>query len=323
MQSILSATYFHNEEAAYAFVEARLWPNGPVCPHCGATDEHVGRLNGKSTRVGLCKCYACRKPFTVKMGTVMESSHVPLRVWLQAIYFMVSSKKGISTRQLQRTFGCGLKTAWFLSHRIREAMKDLRIANAGPLGGEGKYVEADETYVGGKEKNKHRSKRNKGNIGGMGKQIVFSLVERKGKVRSHHIPKVSASTLHPILKAHVARQTAFMTDGDGQYRLVGPMFARHEAVNHGIGEYVRGDAHTNTVENYFSILKRGITGVYHHVSQEHLTLYLAEFDFRYSNRIALGVDDVERADRALIGAKGKRLTYQTTRRAKPEKSASA
>lgn len=320
MQSNLSAAQFHNEEAAYEWVEARLWPAGPVCPHCGCTKKHVGKLQGKTTRPGLYKCYGCRKPFTVKMGTVMESSHVPLRVWLQAIYLLCSSKKGVSTRQLQRTFGCGLKTAWFLSHRIREAMADLRI-DGEPMGGSGKIVEADETYVGGKEKNKHRSKRNAGNIGGTGKEIVFSLVERGGKVRSQHIPEVSARTLRPILKAQLDAASALMTDGEGQYRLIGPMFGRHETVNHGIGEYVRGAAHTNTIEGYFSILKRGIAGVYHHVSQEHMKRYLAEFDFRYNERSALGVEDLERSDRALLGTKGKRLTYATPRRAKPEKSA--
>lgn len=318
--SVLSAPHFHNEAAAYEFVEARLWPNGPVCPFCGCTKDHVGKLAGKTTRPGLYKCYGCRKPFTVKIGTVMESSHVPLRHWLQAIYLMSSSKKGFSTRQLQRTLGCGLKTAWFLSHRIREAMADLDV-DRGPLGGPGKVVEADETYVGGKERNKHRSKRNAKNIGSVGKQIVFSLVERGGKVRSNHVADVSAQNLRPMLKAQLDAASAFMTDGEGQYRLLAPMFARHEAVNHGIGEYVCGDAHTNTIEGYFSILKRGINGVYHHVSQEHLKRYLAEFDFRYNERAALGVDDVERTERALMGVKGKRLTYATPRRAKPEKSA--
>lgn len=310
MSSILSSNHFHNEEAAYAYVEERLWPDGPVCFHCGATSEHVGKLKGKSTRVGLYKCYACRKPFTVKMGTVMESSHVPLRVWLQAIYLMCSSKKGISTRQLQRTFRVGLKTAWFLSHRIREAMKELHIDVAGPLGGEGKIVETDETYIGGKEKNKHRRRRTS-QIGGAGKEIVFALVERGGKVRSHHVSTVSANTLRPILQSHIHQASAVFTD-DGGSR-VGREFAKHQSVNHGAGEYVRGDVHTNTIEGYFSILKRGITGVYHHVSQEHLHRYLSEFDFRYSNRVALGVDDTKRSDLALKGAKGKRLTYQTTR----------
>ena len=311
MSSILSSTHFHNEEAAYAFVEARLWPDGPVCPHCGAVKDHVGKLNGKSTRPGLYKCYACRKPFTVKMGTVMESSHVPLRIWLQAIYLMNSSKKGISTRQLQRTFQCGMKTAWFLSHRIREAMNDIRIEASGPLGGERKPVEADETYIGGKEKNKYRSRRTSA-VGGVGKQIVFSLVERNGRVRSHHVPEVSAKTLRPIMVAQIDKRSFLMTDDAGQYRYMGRDFARHEAVNHGIEEYVRGAAHTNTAENFFSILKRGIVGCYFHVSQEHLHRYLAEFDFRYSNRSALGIEDVQRAELALKGTKGKRLTYRTT-----------
>ncbi len=313
MSSILSAPHFHNEEAAYTFVEARLWPQGPVCPHCGATKEHAGKLNGKSTRPGLYKCYACRQPFTVKIGTVMESSHVPLRIWLQTVYLMNSSKKGISTRQLQRTFRVGMKTAWFLSHRIREAMKDMHIDVSGPLGGEGKYVEADETYMGGKEKNKHARKRTKGNIGGTGKQIIFSLVERGGRVRSQHVPEVSAHTLAPIMAAQIDRRSFLMTDDAGQYRYMGRGFAGHETVNHGIEEYVRGNAHTNTAENFFSILKRGIGGCYFHVSQEHLHRYLSEFDFRYSNRSALGVEDVERAELALKGTKGKRLTYRTTR----------
>jgi transposase-like protein len=314
MASVLSASHFHNEEAAYAYVEARLWPKGPVCHHCGATAEHVGKMQGKTTRVGLYKCYACRKPFTVKMGTVMESSHVPMRVWLQAMYLMNSSKKGVSTRQLQRTFGVGMKTAWFLTMRIREAMAELRIGtDFGPMGGAGKVVEADETYIGGKEKNKHAKKRDGKNIGGMGKQVVFTLVERDGRARSHHVPDVTGKTLRAVLRSHVDPKTAVMTDDAGQYRHVGEDFARHEAVNHGGGEYVRGDAHTNTAEGFFSVLKRGITGVYHHVSQEHLHRYLAEFDFRYSNRSAQGIEDIERADLALKGAKGKRLTYRTTR----------
>ncbi len=310
--SILSADRFHNEEAAYAWVEARIWPLGPVCHHCGATSEHVGKMGGKSTRVGLYKCYACRKPFTVKMGTVMEASHVPMRVWLQAIYLLNSSKKGFSTRQLQRTLQCSMRTAWFLNHRIREAMADLRMVEPDPMGGAGKVVEADESFIGGKEKNKHRNKRTSA-VGGMGKQIVFTLVERGGKTRSHHIPDVSARTLRPILKAAIDQKTALMTDDAGQYRHMAKDFPAHEVVNHGAGEYVRGIAHTNSAENFFSILKRGLTGVYHSVSAEHLHRYLAEFDFRYSNRVGLGVGDLERADRALDGIKGKRLTYRTAR----------
>jgi transposase-like protein len=302
MRPILSEAHFHSEEAAYAFVEARLWPDGPVCPHCGATKEHVGRLKGKTTRPGLCKCYACRKPFTVKVGTVMESSHVPLRVWLQAIYLMCSSKKGISTRQLQRTFQCGMKTAWFLGHRIREAMADLGISDAsGPLGGQNKVVEADETYIGGKARNR------KDHI--PPKTAVLSLVEREGRVRSFHLHSehVTAQMLKPIIVSHVNKASYLMTGEALVYPKIGDEFAGHGTVNHSAEEYVRAYFwYTNTVENYFSIFKRGIYGCYFHVSETHLHRYAAEFDFRYNNRIALGVDDKERADRALKGVMGKR-----------------
>lgn len=309
-KSVLSEPHFQSEEAAFAYVEARLWPDGPTCPFCGAAEEHIGKLEGKSTRLGLHKCYACAKPFTVRMGTIFESSHLPLRLWLQVIHLMCASKKGISTRQIQRMLQCSMKTAWHLTHRIRDAMQDRAF---GPLGGEGKIVEADTTYVGGKEKNKHVGKRNAANIGGQGKQIVHALVERSGRVRSHHIPNVNGTTLRPVLMSHVNVKSALMTDTAGGYLHVGKEFARHEMVDHGALEYVRGDVHSNTVENYFSILKRGITGVYHHVSEAHLHRYLAEFDFRYSNREKLGVNDVSRSDFALQGVKGKRLTYQTTR----------
>lgn len=309
-KSVLSAAHFHNEESAFAFVEARLWPNGPVCPFCGATDEHIGRLKGKTTRMGLHKCYACAKPFTVRMGTIFESSHLALHLWLQVIHLMCASKKGVSTRQIQRMLQCSMKTAWFLTHRIREAMADGGLA---PLGGEGKAVEADETVIGGKERNKHRSKRNAANIGMVGKTIAFSLVERGGKVRSYHVPNVTGETLGPIMRAQACRKSVLMTDEAGQYRNIGREYAGHGKVNHGIEEYVRGDAHVNSAENYFSILKRGIIGVYHHVSDAHLQRYLAEFDFRYSNREKCGINDVMRAEIALQGVKGKRLTYETTR----------
>jgi len=308
-KSVLSAAHFQNEEAAFAYVEAQLWPTGPVCPRCGAASEHVGRLQGKTTRMGLHKCYACSKPFTVRIGTIFESSHLALHLWLQVIHLMCASKKGVSTRQIQRMLQCSMKTAWFLTHRIREAMAD---GGLGPLGGEGRAVEADETYIGGKEKNKHASKRHSGR-GGVGKLVAFALVERGGKVRSYHVPNVTGQTLRPIIVAQISRDSAFMTDEGGQYRHVGAEFARHGKVNHGAGEYVRGDAHVNSAENYFSILKRGIVGVYHHVSEAHLSRYLAEFDFRYSNREKLGVDDVKRAELALHGVKGKRLTYETAR----------
>lgn len=305
MNSILSVAHFHSEEAAYEFAEARLWPDGPTCPHCGATKKHVGRLRGKTNRVGLYKCYACRKPFTVKLGTVFESSHVPMRVWLQAIYLFCSSKKGISTRQLQRTFGCGLKTAWFLGHRVREAMTELNLLDAGPLGGANQVVEADETFVGGKA-------RNRKNVIPP-KAPVLSLVERDGRVRSFHVPDVTAQSLKPIIVSHVNKATYLMTDDAPVYTAIGRDFGGHGTVNHSAEEYVRAAFwHTNTVENFFSIFKRGIFGCYFHVSEKHLHRYAAEFDFRHNNRVALGIDDLARADRALMGAKGKRLTYPTT-----------
>jgi hypothetical protein len=209
--------------------------------------------------------------------------------------------------------GVTYKSAWFMMHRLREAMRAGRFPGA--LGGEGKHVEADETYIGGKEKNKHRNKRNKANIGGQGKEIVFSLVERGGAVRSQQVPEVSGETLRAILVSQVDRKSFLMTDDAGQYRHMGKEFDGHEVVNHGAGEYVRGDAHTNTIEGYFSILKRGIVGTYHHVSQQHLKRYLAEFDFRYNERSGLGVNDELRAERALKGIVGKRLTYRRTNEA--------
>lgn len=305
--SLLNRPYFHSEPAAIAYLEGVLWPEGPTCPHCGNADSaKIGTLKGASTRPGLKKCYACRKQFTVKVGTVYESSHIPLHKWLQATFLMCASKKGMSAHQLHRVLEVTYKTAWFMAHRIREAMAEHKLP---PMGGEGKTVEADETYVGGKERNKHKSKRDPKNIGGVGKAMVFSLVERGGRVRSQHLPSVNTNNLREILTAQLRSGTAVMTDDAGQYRHVGRDYA-HQSVNHGIGEYVRGDAHTNTIEGYFSILKRGVTGTYHHVSQQHLRRYLAEFDFRYNERAGLGVGDSERTDKALAGIVGKRLTYR-------------
>jgi transposase-like protein len=304
-QSIISAPYFHNEEAAYTFVETRIWPHGPVCPKCGSK-ERIGKLQGKSTRVGLYKCYACRKPFTVKMGTIFEDSHIPMRLWLQAIYLLAASKKGISSHQLHRTLGVTLKTAWFMGHRIREAMREGELA---PFGSNGGTVEVDETFLWNEENMPKRR-------GYAHKRKILSLVDREsGEARSIVIDDLSAKAVVPILKENIAQEARVMTDDAGQYRLLHEHFAEHGYVAHSNGEYVslaNRSIHTNTVEGFFSIFKRGMKGVYQHCKKSHLHRYLAEFDFRYSKRIANGIDDTQRAEKLLKGVVGKRLTYQTT-----------
>lgn len=310
-ESILSSAYFHNEEAAYEYVEARLWKNGPVCPHCGGV-ERIGKMGGKSTRIGTYKCYDCRKPFTVKIGTIFESSHIPLRLWLQAIFLIASSKKGISSNQLHRTLGITLKSAWFMSHRIREAM---RSGDLSPFGSDGGAVEVDETFIG-----RDFNKKPKGEKKGRGydhKNKVLSLVDRTtGQARSVVVDNLKTSTLLPILQENIAREARIMTDEAGQYKYLDQHFAGHAFTRHGQGEYVSKTdrtIHTNTIEGYFSIFKRGMKGVYQHCGHNHLNRYLAEFDFRYNNRKALGVDDQQRAETLLRGVIGKRLTYETTR----------
>lgn len=309
-QSFLSAPHFHNEEAAYAFVEARIWPNGPVCPHCGSM-ERIGKMGGKSTRIGAHKCYDCRKPFTVKVGTIFESSHVPMRLWLQAIFLIASSKKGISSNQLHRTLGITLKSAWFLSHRVREAMTGGSFATFGKNGG---VVEVDETFI-GHDKNKKPKGEKKGR-GYEHKNKVLALVDRStGQSRSMVVDNLKSSTLLPILQANIDSSARVMTDEASQYLPVRKHFADHGHTNHGKGEYVSRidrSVHTNTIEGLFSVFKRGMNGIYQHCGHNHLNRYLAEFDFRYNNRVALGVNDSERADRLLQGVIGKRLTYQTT-----------
>ena len=304
--SDFSNPIFHDETKAREWLEARVWPNSPVCPKCGVVGDAT-LMQGKSHRPGLYQCNACRQPFTVTVGTLYERSKIPLHKWLAATHLMMASKKEMSALEIGRLLGFSKKTAWFVCHRIRES---LRETNLTPLGGEGKFVEADETYVGGKEKNKHVGKRKRENIGGIGKEAVFALVERGGRVRSQQVPSVSAKTLRPIMVEQVNKATALMTDDAGQYRHMHKDFARHEVVNHGILEYVRGDAHTNTIEGYFSILKRGITGTYHHVSAQHLKRYLAEFDFRYNERESLGVSDAQRMEKSIKGIVGKRMTYR-------------
>lgn len=302
MASPLSAPHFHDEEAAFAYVEARLWANGPVCPHCGGV-ERIGKLAGKSTRVGLYKCYQCRKPFTVRIGTIFESSHVPMRIWLQAMFLMVGSKKGISANQLHRILGVTLKTAWFLSHRIREAMRDGDLA---PFGSGGGAVEVDETFIG------NLPGVAPGTRGYAHKMKVLALVDREtGKSRAFVIDSVSQGAIRPIVNANLAREARVFTDEARHYWTFRHRFAEHQSVSHRRGEYGRGEVHTNTIEGYFSIFKRGMRGVYQFCGEKHLHRYLAEFDFRYSNREAVGVDDKARADNLLAGVVGKRLTYQT------------
>lgn len=306
MASALSAKHFHDEEAAYAYVEARVWPNGPVCPHCGGV-ERLGKLGGKSTRIGTYKCYQCRKPFTVKIGTIFESSHVPLHIWLQAIYLIAGSKKGISSNQLHRTLGVTLKTAWFMSHRIREAMRQGGFA---PFGSDGGIVEVDETFIGQLEGVE------KGTRSFHHKMKVLALVDRNsGRSRCFVIDKVSLEDIDPILAENLANEAHLMTDEHRVYLSVGGYYAQHSRVTHSVGQYAvpgQPHLHTNTVEGFFSIFKRGMRGVYQHCREKHLHRYLAEFDFRYSNRAALEIDDATRADNLLKGVVGKRLTYQQT-----------
>lgn len=307
--SLMSQEHLQNEEAAYTWVEAQIWPNGSVCPHC-SENKRVSKMKGSATRFGLYKCYACRKQFRVTVGTIFEKSHVPLYIWLQAFYLIAGSKKGISSNQLHRTLGVTLKTAWFMSHRIREAMRTGSLAV--PMGGEGSsgIVEVDETFIGRKKDVPVRR-------GGAHKHVVLALVERGGKVKTVHIDDTKADTIMPIVEANVAREARIMTDDSATYYEKLGDFAGHEAVNHSAKEYVRYEnkqpiIHTNTAENYFSVFKRGMKGVYQHCAEKHLHRYLAEFEFRYNNRVALKVDDAERAARMVQGVSGKRLTYRTT-----------
>jgi transposase-like protein len=299
----LANPIFSDEAKARAWLESQVWPDGPTCPHCGS--DSVTVLHGKAHRAGLHQCNDCRQQFTVTVGTVFERSKIPLTKWLMAVYLMSASKKGISTKQMSRKLALPYKTAWFMTHRIREAMREGKMPGA--LGGQNKVVEVDETYVGGKAKNTKRG------APVPKKEPVIALVEREGRVRSFHVPSVNGETLGPILRTQISRKSYLMTDEANVYGSIGCEYAGHGTVNHSIEEYVRGGFwHTKTVEGYFAIFKRGIVGVYQHVGEQHLKRYLAEFDFRHNYRVRLGFSDWDRMQIALKGIVGKRLTYRRT-----------
>ena len=310
--SVLSAKYMHDEAAAFEHVEAMLWPDGPVCPVCGVVDNaYVLRgVRSKASkknpegieRHGLKKCKDCGKQFTVRKNTIFEESHIPLHTWLQAIHLMVSSKKGISSHQLHRVLEITYKSAWFMSHRIREAIRSDNTVDFGSGGG---VVEVDETFIG------HKHKKAEGARGYAHKNAMLTLVDRtSGRSKSFVVDNVKASTLLPILREYIAKEAIVYTDEAKQYTKLGTEFADHDFTTHSKGQYVRGNVHTNTIEGYFSIFKRGMKGVYQHCSKRHLHLYAAEFEFRCNNRVANGVDDAQRSKVALMKVIGKRMLYR-------------
>ena len=300
-EAILNRPHFQDAEKAREYLESVRWANGVVCPHCGTIDKFY-KFEGKAHRPGVYKCAegACGKQFTVTVGTVFESSKIGLHIWLQATYLMSASKKGISAKQLERMLGVTYKTAWFMAHRIREAMNVAPKEQLGLVS----PVEVDETYWG--NVGTHRP----GSRGFNHKMKVVTLVERNGQKHSYHLPTVNHKTLGPIMRGMIAKKARLMTDQAGVYEKLGTHFASHEFVNHTVKEYARGDVTTNTVESSFAILKRGLYGTFHSVSEQHLQRYATEFDFRWNNRIALGVNDVQRTNAALKGIEGKRLTYR-------------
>lgn len=290
---------FYDEAKARAFLEKQLWPNGPVCPHCGARYEAT-KLKGKSTRPGVYKCRSCEKPYSVTVGTVFERSKIPLNKWLLATHLICASKKAMSAHQLHRMLGITYKTAWFMGHRIRQAMHN---PNPSSIGGENKVVEVDETYVGGKAKNAHKSKPIPK------KHAVVALIERDGEVRARHVPNVDSKNLRDMLVTKASRKSYLMSDDSRVYDSVGKEFSGHASVNHSADEYARlgGFVHVNTAESFFALIKRGVYGSFHAVSEQHLHRYVDEFAFRWNHR---KISDAERTGEALKGISGKRLTYR-------------
>jgi|HubBroStandDraft_6_1064221.scaffolds.fasta_scaffold330015_1 transposase-like protein len=309
----LTHAIYHDETVAREHLEKLLWKSGPECPRCHVTGDRITKLAGKSTRPGVYKCKDCRKPFTVTVGTIFERSHVPLTKWLLAADFMASAKKSMSAMQLQRHIGTNYETAWFLFHRLRELTPTP--SEAGPIGGGNKVVEGDETYIGGKAKNK--------TFGPVPKKMaVFSLIEREGGVRSFHVTNVNSETLRPIIVKHASRKSHLMTDESPVYPGIGSEFAGHSTVNHSADEYVRlgGFVTTNTVESFFALLKRAVYGQWHNVNEAHLPRYLREADWRHSNR---HLSPAERADALIANAKGRRLLYHQTDKAENAEAARA
>lgn len=310
-KSIFAAPQYQNDEAARAYLEAQRWPDGPICPKCGVIN-HAYAIKPAGTY--RCAEAACRKNFTVTMNTPMERSHIALHKWVQAFHLMTSSKKGVSAHQLHRTLNITYRSAWFMAHRIRESMRAGGLEP--PMGGDGKIVEVDEAYHGNVETRRPSKQRGSrpftkgGNVGVGGKRAIVSLVERGGRVRSFHPAVADGETVAEIVRDNIARETRLHTDESRLYVKVGAEFAAHETVNHSAKEYARGDVTTNSVEGYFSIFKRGMRGIYQHCGEKHLHRYLAEYDFRFNHRVALGFNDGERAALALKNGTGKRLTYR-------------
>jgi transposase-like protein len=318
----LTNEIYQDADKAREHLEAIHWPHGPFCPHCGNADpERITKLQGNSTRPGVYKCKECRKPFSVTVGTVFERSKVPLNKWVLAAHLMAASKKGMSAHQLHRMLGVTYKTAWFMSHRIREAMKE-DVGTSGPIGGAGKIVEADETYIGKRETPRKLARgriptyTKSGKSGGAQKRIVVGLVERGGKVRTFHLNDATKETVRDVLVRNADRASRLHTDESRLYTTTGQEYAAHRTVKHSAKEYARREGetvvHTNTIENVFSVFKRGMIGVYQHCGEAHLHRYLAEFDFRYNRRASLKVTDRERASQLLEAIRGKRLTYRRT-----------